>query len=216
MRALRRNGDGRPVVALDIDGTLGDYHSHFLWFAELWCNRSMPPADKINPGMRLHKFMGIPLSQYRACKLAYRQGGIKRWMPIYPGAAQLTKDIRKAGAEVWVCTTRPYLSLSNIDPDTQENLKRNGIKYDGLIYGDDKYRELFRQVPGRVAAIVDDLPEMIDAAFVAFRRDPYLPSVYIRDQPYNRHYVDARRIDDLGVLREKLLQDILRWKRVNP
>jgi hypothetical protein len=213
MPSIRSNGYGIPIIALDIDGSMGDWHAHFLKFAEDWFGKPMPPADQINPGMRLHKFMGVPLARYRECKLAFRQGGLKRSMPIYPGASELTKDVRKAGAEVWICTTRPYLRLDNIDPDTQENLQRNRIQYDGLIYGDDKYRELFRQVPGRVAAIVDDLPEMIMEAFRWGVRDPYLPSVYLRDQPYNRHFHEAQRFSDFGVLREKLLQDILKWKR---
>lgn len=215
MKSIRSNGHGIPILALDIDGSLANWHAHFLAFAEGWFGKPMPPADQINPGMRLHKFMGVPLAQYRECKLAFRQGGLKRSMPVYPGAAELTRDVRKAGAEVWICTTRPYLRLDNIDPDTQENLRRNKIQYDGLIYGDDKYKELFRQVPGRVAAIVDDLPEMIMEAFRWGVRDPYLPSIYLRDQPYNRHFHEAQRFSDFGVLRENLLRDILKWKRAH-
>lgn len=208
----------KPIVALDIDGTLGDYHAHFLWFAERWLGKPMPSATEINPGMRLHKFMGVTQRDYRECKLAYRQGGLKRFMPCYPGAAELTSAIRRKGAEVWICTTRPYLRLDNIDPDTREWLRRNGIKYDAILYGDDKYRELKRQAQPRVAGVLEDLPELWQEARKLF---PHA-FVALRDQPYNRivevgeftHPVrlpgDAVR--DLEQAREVLLDAVATWK----
>lgn len=191
-RRARTNGEGKVIVALDIDGTLGDYHGHFLKFAEDWIGRPMPAPGRINPGLRLHRFMGVPLRTYRECKLAYRQGGLKRSMPVYDGAAELTQGIRKLGGEVWLCTTRPYLRLDNIDPDTREWLRRNDIEYDALLFDpaegvgrrSNKYKELKRQAGHRVGAVFDDLPEMCFAA-----RAAGLDPVYIRTQPYN-HYLD--------------------------
>lgn len=63
------NGEGIPIVALDIDGTLGDYHSHFLRFAEQWLDKRMPPSTEINPGLHLSEFMDIPHHVYRDVKL---------------------------------------------------------------------------------------------------------------------------------------------------
>lgn len=172
----------KPVVALDIDGTLGDYHGHFLRFAEGWIGRPMPDPQQNTDGVPLYKWMGVSKSTYRECKLAYRQGGLKRNMPVYEGASELTRYMRRKGAEVWICTTRPYLRLDNIDPDTRHWLRRNGIQYDGVIFGEHKYRQL-RDLVGaaRVALVVDDLPEMLLQAGVA------LPSAWrlIRHQPYN-------------------------------
>jgi phosphoglycolate phosphatase-like HAD superfamily hydrolase len=215
-----RNGAGKPVVALDIDGTLGDYHSHFLWFAEKWLGQTMPDPRDGNPGMRLSTFMGIPHNVYRECKLAYRQGGMKRFMPAYPFAKELTYYIQEFGAEVWLCTTRPYLRLDNIDPDTREWLRRNDIVYDGVIFEgvdaetiDDggKYYELVRQVGReRVVAAVDDLPEQLGMA-----RDAGIPQVYIMDQPYNREAFTLSRVIRVRSLEDlwgSLSMDIAKWK----
>jgi hypothetical protein len=178
-----KNGAGKPVVALDIDGTLGDYHGHFLRFAEGYVGRAMPGPKEINPGLPLYKHMRVSRVVYRATKLAYRQGGLKRSMPAYPGAADITRNIRRAGGEIWICTTRPYLRLDNIDPDTREWLRRHRIQYDAVIFGDNKYRELVRQVGvDRVVAIADDLPEQIVKAGKAG-----IDSIYLMDQPYNRY-----------------------------
>lgn len=178
-----KNGAGKPVVALDIDGTLGDYHGHFLRFAEGYIGKPMPDTKEINPGLPLYKHMRVSRAAYRACKLAYRQGGLKRSMPAYHFAAELTSRIRRAGAEAWICTTRPYLRLDNIDPDTREWLRRNRIQYDAVLFGEAKYAELVRQVGlSRIVAVADDLPEQIVKAGKAG-----IDSIYLMDQPYNRY-----------------------------
>jgi len=202
----------KPIVALDIDGTLGDYHGHFLRFAQDWIGKLMPDPEEINPGLRLHKFMGVSIRTYRECKLAYRQGGLKRFMPCYDGAAELTIAIRRAGAEVWICTTRPYLRLDSIDPDTREWLRRNGIKWDAILYGDDKYRELKRQAGPRVAGVLEDLPELWREAHRLF---PHA-FVLLRDQPYNRiagkDPTIVFGIKDLAYAQEVLLNSVQQWK----
>lgn len=204
--AIRTNGHGLPVVSLDIDNTLGNYHAHFLHFAELWFGKKMPDPMEINPGLPLYKFMRVTKARYREAKLAYRQGGWKRWMPAYPGAADLTAMIRSAGAEVWICTTRPYLRLDNIDPDTREWLRRNRMIYNAILFGEDKYTELKRQAGDRVVAVVDDLPEMLQAA----KRNGF-NNLYMRSQPYNVGY-PVRSFNDSFQLWTDLKQDILRWK----
>lgn len=206
--AVRTNGHGLPVVALDIDNTLGDYHSHFLDFAEKWIGRPMPDAKEINPGLPLYKFMGVSKATYREAKLAYRQGGWKRWMPAYPGASDLTRRIQTAGAEVWICTTRPYLRLDNIDPDTREWLRRNRIRYNAVLFGEHKYKELKRQAGSRVCAIADDLPELLDSASLQG-----YDNLYLRSQPYNQgSYPRFHKFDDLGYLWNLIGEDILIWK----
>lgn len=153
----------RPVVALDIDGTLGFYHEHFLAFASEWLQRTLPPYwDGSKPFWRL---LGTSKTTYRQIKLCYRQGGLKRSMPVRGGAAELSRAIRQAGAEVWVCTTRPYLRLDNIDPDTRFWLRHNRIQYDGFLFGENKYRDLAQLVGiDRVVAVLDDEPEQIAKA----------------------------------------------------
>lgn len=181
----------RPVVALDIDGTIGVYHGHFLNFAEGWLGREMPDTREYRGGS-LASFMGVSKTTYRRIKLAYRQGGMKRSMPAYPGAPELARALRRQGAEVWICTTRPYLHLSNIDPDTREFLRRNRIQYDGVLYGEHKYRDLCRLVlKSRIAGVLDDLPEMYRQAM-----DLGLPAV-LRTQPYNEHVDPAVRVRSL-------------------
>jgi len=203
---MRRNGNG-PIIAIDLDGTMGAFHEHFLHFAEGWYGREMPDPWDINPGLPLHKFMGSSKRTYRQCKLAYRQGGMKRSMPCYPGSSEMVRALRGRGAEVWICTTRPYLSLDNIEPDTRHWLRRNGIQYDGVVFGENKYRDLVKQAgKDRVVAVLDDLPEMCDQAISLA-----IPT-YLRGQPYNRHYMKAPRIETMGTAREAFELELDTWK----
>lgn len=189
----------RPVVALDIDGTLAAYHGHFLWFAGEYLGREMPPTYDC-PGGGLAAFMGVSKTTYRRIKLAYRQSGLKRAMPAYPGASELTKVLRARGADVWICTTRPYLALSNIEPDSKEWAKRNGVQYDAFIFGENKYRDLVSLVGSdRIVAVLDDLPEMHDQAARLG-----LPAI-LRTQPYNRDVPYAWRADNLDIARSLIM-----------
>lgn len=205
---LRFNGNG-PVIGIDIDGTLGDYHGHFIRFAEGYTGRTLPDPRDINPAQPFRKFLGLGSATYRECKLAYRQGGMKRSMPCYEGASELTRTLRKLGAEVWICTSRPYLRLGNVDGDTRHWLLRNKIQYDNLLWGENKYRDLSREASGRVVAIMDDLPEMLQQA----RDNGLLP--ILRDQPYNKHVEDLIRVMHLYSATEELKFRLAQWKEMN-
>ena len=163
----------RPIVAIDIDGTIGDYHDHFYHFAELYLGGITNVAAHRYDGAASHREfwegLGVDARTFRDMKLAYRQGGMKRSMPKMPGASGLMSALRLTGAEIWLTTTRPYMRLDGVDPDTREWLRRNGIEYDGLLYDKDKYTLLAERVdPDRVVAVLDDLPEQICSAAAEF------------------------------------------------
>ncbi len=159
----------------------------------------------------MYRWLGVSKTTYRQVKLAFRQSGLKRAMPAFTGASELTRTLRRRGAEVWICTTRPYLRLDNIDPDTRHWLRRNRIQYDGVLFGERKYRDLVKIVGReRVVGILDDLPEMMEQA----DKVGVLP--FLRHQPWNEHLdVGSRRVRGMSpavYLFIGLLDD---WKRRN-
>jgi hypothetical protein len=148
----------KPVIALDIDGTLADYHGAFIDFALKWLDR---PLGQItyNGSMDLATYLAISKEEYRHIKLAYRQGGQKRWQkPMYGNPGWLVDQLRDLGYEVWITTTRPYAKFDNTDPDTRWWLQKHGIHFDGLVYGELKIHDLDAIVGReRIAMVVDDL-----------------------------------------------------------
>lgn len=174
MRCTECNKEVRPVVAIDIDGTTGMYHKHFLEFAAAYLNEDLLGdfymGEEPFKEWFCRKF-DCSYDTWHDIKLAYRQGGMKRTMPVYPGAAQLAHNIMRR-AELWVTTTRPYIRHDNVDPDTREWLRRNRIPFDYLIYDGHKYAKLSDLVGSdRVCAVLDDLTEEVEEARILFGRD---------------------------------------------
>lgn len=177
----------RPVVAVDIDGTLGDYHSQLKQFAAQYWNKPDMERARWHGDCNMNESLGLTLEQYRETKLSYRQGGLKRNMPLMAGAHVLMQGLVTAGAEIWIATARPWARLDNVDPDTRWWLQEYKIPYDYIVYGDDKYRQLAEAVGmDRVVAVIDDLPEQLAMAAALF------PDAAII-QPLTTHNFRARQ-----------------------
>lgn len=215
MRCTECSKEVKPVVAVDIDGTLGDYHGHFINFAETYLG-IFGATDEFATYDGRDRFKhwcqgmwDIDDRTWHDIKLAYRQGAMKRSMPVYPGARDLCDRIRDAGAELWLTTTRPYVRLDNVDPDTRFWLDHHGIQYDGLLYDDGKYALLAEYVdPERVVAVLDDEPEQFNAAAAAFSwRTPLLRRIR-----FNRGISCGQDVEDLHVAANIITDRITEWK----
>lgn len=189
----------KPIVAIDIDGTLGDYHSHFLKFADAYLNAVLRECPDYTGGIGFKEWFmkayGCDESTWQTIKLAYRQGAQKRSMPSYPDAQWLVNNLRWDNVEVWLTTTRPYLRLDGVDPDTRAWLEREGIEFDGLLYDEDKYNVLADRInPERVVAVLDDLPEMYDTAAQLFGKEVPI----LAKEDYNAAVTRPNEADTLG------------------
>jgi len=179
----------KPIAAIDIDGVLGNYHEQFTEFAELYTARSMPRGYTGNN--EFSDYLGLDKTLYRQIKLAYRQGGTKRWMPMYAGADRFMQHLRNLDVEIWIASTRPWDRLDNIDPDTRFWLTTLEMPFDFMVYGDDKYDQLAEQInPDRVVAVVEDIERYCYKAQSLFGDVVWQP---VRErtegQPYQRTFV---------------------------
>lgn len=204
----------RPVVACDIDGTLGDYHLHFMKFAQKWLN--VPTLQyRSYHGDEPHrdwfcKTFETDVTTFRQIKLAYRQGGLKRWMPSFIGASYFCESVREAGAELWLTTTRPFERYDRIDPDTRWWLAQHRIEFDGLIYQEDKYEELHERIGGRVVFVLDDLIDQLVAA------EDFWPGATVLINRAENSLVEwPTRAADLEVATEMALAHLEDWKIIN-
>lgn len=163
----------RPVVAVDIDGTMSDYHDSFLKLVEQYTGQDRPNVvyaggPEGSWGQWIQETWGLQRSEYEAIKRAYRMGSWKRWQPIDAFCWTFLTTIAEK-AEIWITTTRPFLNHDSIDPDTKFWLDQHMIPYDRILYDEDKYGVLRQQVDKRrVVAIVEDLPEQMERAIELF------------------------------------------------
>ena len=195
----------KPIVALDIDGVLGLYHEHLLAFMDGYFGREMPRGWDGAGDWEM--FLGLSRYEYRDAKLAFRQGGMKRTMPVSAGAFNIAYKAKAHGAELWITTTRPYNRLDSVDPDTREWLHRNHIDYDHLLYDEHKYDRLGLIVdPQRVVFVLDDLPEMVAEAQRNFR-----DSAFLLTRPHNAAGKSQRRLPNLVVAQDIMIDNIKNW-----
>jgi len=209
---VKRPGIEAPVVALDLDGTLGDYHEHFRRFATMWTGREIVWDPEIKGSFAAQ--LGMSKALYRKCKLAYRMGGMKRSMPVFEAARDLTIAIRRRGVMVTACTTRPYLQMTTIDGDTQHWLRRNGLQVDGILYGEHKYRDLVKGVGKErvICALEDDLSQIKVANQLGI-------STIMRLNDANRQFVPGPTqltASDLVMARCIILAKIDQYKEMGP
>lgn len=170
-----------PIVALDIDGTLADYHDDFRKFCDRYYDRELEKFEtEPYRGGDFADYLELSKEQYRAAKLAYRQGGGKRTMPFYEDTRDLIEMLVGYGVEIWITTTRPYNRFDSTDPDTREWLRRHDIPWSHLIYDDDKFLRLTEAVDQRrIVTVVDDLAANVNRA-AELNLHPVLVS-----RPYN-------------------------------
>lgn len=199
----------KPVVVFDIDGTLSDYHETFTSFCEDYFGFDMPHGwDGTG---NFENYLRLTRPQYREAKLAYRQGGNKRWAPMYPGSRQMVIEAVRSGSEVWIATTRPWQRLDNIDPDTREWLARNSLNVDGLLFGEDKYHRLLKAIDReRIAACVEDLAEQFDQASMLG-----LPVIQIERRHNRAPGVRRMPRGNIDVVRDWVQHRIDQWKDNN-
>jgi len=215
MRCSDCHQEIKPVVAIDIDGTLADYHGSFVKFAVGWLGSKYnePKGSLAYDGSEPYwewftRTMNVDRTTFRAIKLAYRQGGQKRMMPIYRESKETIDAVRDMGAEIWLTTTRPWERFDRVDPDTRHWLAEHGIKFDGLIYDDAKMAALADRVdPESVVAVVDDLIEVLEDA-----HDHFDNAVTILRRTLHNRGVDWPRTGYMGDIKNMIEDSIDKWR----
>jgi phosphoglycolate phosphatase-like HAD superfamily hydrolase len=221
MLCSRCSASVTPVIAFDIDGTLGDFHGHFISFLEKYINYQgthccgyIQYDGSIEFSDWAMAMYNIDYRTWQDVKLSYRQGAQKRSMPVNPGADEAVFAAARAGCEIWFTTTRPYLRLDNVDPDTRFWLdKVLGVEglYSGMIYDELKYERFIEIVDAeRVIMIVEDLPDMADFAAQIFgERIPVL-----LDNGYNEggQLVTPIRVPNLYEIPEMIGHRVHKWR----
>lgn len=191
MLCSRCSANVKPIVSVDIDGTIADYHDTLARFViDYWALNEPNGFFREGPwdgSGNFEDYLGISQAQYREAKLAFRQGGMKRVMPLFTGVKYQLSRLREQGADIWFCTTRPWKRLDNVDPDTKFWLERHDLQFEGLLFGEDKYGDLLEAVDAeRIVMVIDDLPEQVDRA-----RELGLPAVQVA-APHNSHESQMR------------------------
>jgi dimeric dUTPase (all-alpha-NTP-PPase superfamily) len=91
-------------------------------------------------------------------KHEWRTSGLKRNLPVVPGASAFTKKLKKLGYRIVIITSRPYKEYSRLFGDTIFWLKKNKIAYDDIYFDDQKHLTILKKFP-KLDFMVDDNPK---------------------------------------------------------
>lgn len=153
-----------PIVALDVDGVLADYHGHLHWFAELYLQRKVP-LDWGTANGEFDKAMHLTKEEYRQIKLCYVHSGLRRAMPLKDSlASSLCREVRRSGCQLWLCASKPWKQTLPVDHDLMFWLDLHRIEADAILFGDNKYEQLVTAAQAPIICAVDDLPEQVERA----------------------------------------------------
>lgn len=205
----------RPVVVSDIDGTLGQYHRHLCRFIVNYFHlgeAAFAAGLAWDGEGKLYHALGISKVDYEEAKLSFRQGGMKRNMPLFhDGGPELLREMKELGCDIWYATTRPYQRLDNVDPDTRFWLdKVVHVPVDGLLFDlGDKYGKLCRDHvdKARIIGILEDLPEQYDRAW-----ELGLPVIQVARQHNSGPSASRPLRLDMAHARAVLMAGLQTWK----
>lgn len=191
---------GNSIVGVDIDGILADYPFSFMEFVNKHLKRKITKEDLIS--YNLKECMGLTTEQYIEMKDLYRQSGEKRFIPLVDGAKEFLNFLNDFGYTVILLTARPYKKYKRIFADTQEWLKSNGLKYDSIIWDEEKDERLVREFGrNRISCFVED------SLSNANKISDLGITVYLLDKVYNQGNMNENviRIKKLANIKEMVI-----------
>jgi hypothetical protein len=172
----------KKCVALDIDGVLLDWETHFLKYAN----------------KKLHKHYthtkDIPTMDYTKVKHEYRDSGAKKNIKAFYDASEFTKKLKKLGYSIVLITSRPYKEYLRIYSDTLFSLKKNDILYDAVYWDEKKHIKILKELPDLKFIVEDNTKFANEIAQEGYE-------VFLINRQYNLYdktHDDVVRIDKLS------------------
>jgi hypothetical protein len=177
----------RACVIVDIDNVLCDYIGGICdWLPSQFVTRDDHPSpallDRIErirkQGSYINaKALEIPEDAWQNLKHAFRTGGHKRRLPVFPDAKDFLMRCQDAGYRIVLLTSRPIDRYQNIFTDTILWLNDNNLPFDFVWWSVDKAERILMEdgLREKVMFAVDD-----DARFVDQFARAGIPTYWLR------------------------------------
>lgn len=152
----QKKWDGRPVAILDMDDVLAEFRRAFFgWLSDARGVEISFDCPEYYAASAIHD-VGHNTEQLFRDFIAERQ---LRNIPMTPGAADFTHDLKSRGYWVQILTARPADNPLCLF-DTARWLQDSGIYFDDIAFSGEKFRWIIQsQFSGHVSFCVDDSPK---------------------------------------------------------
>ena len=176
------------VCGFDVDGVLNYYPDPWVRFLSDRLNRKFNTLNEAKNE--------IPYAVYKALKYDYRECGIKTTLKVRAGAKEVLDALKADEYDIIILTSRPFRTHRSLFKQTTDWLDKNGLVYDGLISGADKYARILTEVPSLKFMVEDHRAYANHIASFGF-------TVFLMDSKYNQ--------GDIGetVIRVHELEEVL-------
>jgi len=129
----------KKVCAIDLDGVIVDFPNCFIDYVNKKLKKRFNNLYDIKKGVSNKKYLWL--------KDEYRKSGIKQHVSIIKGSKEFIDRLVKIGYSIIILTKRPYKQYFRIFADTKINLDKNKIKYDGILFDDEKHKRIVKEFP---------------------------------------------------------------------
>lgn len=152
----QKKWDGRPVAVLDMDDVLAEFRrSFFEWLSVSKGVNISFDCPEYYAASAAHD-LGHNTEQLYKDFIAERN---LRNVPMTPGAAEFTHELKARGYWVQILTARPADNPLCLF-DTARWLQESGVYFDDVAFSGEKFRWIIQsQFAGHVAFCVDDSPK---------------------------------------------------------
>jgi uncharacterized HAD superfamily protein len=138
----------RKTVFIDIDGVLATWPIDYINFV----NDKLGTKYKTLPELK----SSTDKKQQYDLKTEYRLTGQKKALGIIPGAKDMLEKLNEF-YNIVLLTARPYKKFFRIYADTLEWLTNKGLKYDCIIFDEEKEKYIINNFKdSNVAFVIDD------------------------------------------------------------
>jgi len=182
------------VVSIDIDDTICDSTPFWIEFVN-----DKLGTDFDNLGTLKAT---LPYNEYKKIKKEFRTSGIKLDIPMIEGASDLTRKLKELGYKIIIITARPANEYPELTKITNQWLRDNDIKYDGIIFDKHKSIKVLEQVPNLEFSVNDHYTEALLLAKWGY-------TTFLVDNKYNRRDHDNPYTGK--IIRVKELTEIIKY-----
>lgn len=139
----------KKVCGIDLDGVIVDYPNCFIKFINTKFKKNFYNLFDIRKSVTNKK--------YFVFQDEYRKSGAKQFVRINTGAKEFIDKLKKMKYSIIVLTKRPYKQYFRIFADTKLNLDKNKIKYDAILFDDQKHKLIVKEFPNLKFMVEDNL-----------------------------------------------------------
>lgn len=167
------------MVLCDIDGVLAQYPEYFIEFIK--SNICMYKNEIIElKSLNIQTlFPKLNEKEFMALKEKYRASGVKAKAPAFETNIDGLRLFSQRGYPVYLMTTRPGKTHTQVHSDTISWIENNGIPCNDIIWTDDKISFIDSLCDTKNLVIIDDDIEIANVLTVRGYK------VYLVDRPYN-------------------------------